>query len=46
MSAQDHAEQTAKDHPVQAQEVLDLPDEGIEEPTDPSDQPPLPDFNS
>lgn len=32
--------------PVEAQDALDLPEENIEAPSEPSDQPPLPDFNS
>ena len=34
------------DQPVEVQEVLDVPDEGGNAPAAPSEQPPLPDFNS
>ncbi|MCW2511683.1 MAG: hypothetical protein JWR11_725 [Mycobacterium sp.] len=40
------AEKTGGDHPVEVQEAIAVPKENIEAPEEPSDQPPLPDFNT
>jgi hypothetical protein len=46
MSTPDHVEDTGNDHPVEVQDALEIPEENIESPSEPSDQPPLPDFNT
>jgi hypothetical protein len=46
MSTPDRTEHTGADQPVEVQEALEVPDDGVEAPSEPSDQPALPDFNT
>ena len=46
MTTPDHGDSTADEHPVEVQEALDVPDDEVEPAAEPSDQPPLPDFNT
>lgn len=48
MSSPDQPDDSGDDQrqPVEAKEALDLPEQNIEAPSAPADQPPLPDFNS
>lgn len=42
----DNADNTSDDQPVKVEEALDAPQSDVEPPSDPSEQPALPDFNS
>jgi hypothetical protein len=46
MPTPDNAEGTSDDQPVKVEDALDAPESDVEPPTDPSEQPVLPDFNS
>jgi hypothetical protein len=45
MPTPDHADSTSDDQPVKVEEALDASEPDVEPPSDPSDQPALPDFN-
>ena len=46
MSAPSHADDAGDDQPVEVQDVLNVPDDDVDAPSEPSDQPAFPDFNS
>jgi hypothetical protein len=46
MSTRDDADTASDEQPVKVQDVLDVSDVNGEAPTEPSDQPAFPDFNS
>lgn len=46
MPAPEHPDSASDDQPVKVEEALDASEQDVEPPTDPSEQPKLPDFNT